>query len=750
VIVCPRCNAQWTTEAAKLNKYLCFRSCDTPLLDTDTEAGEHLNYLDSVNLQEVPDLKLREALLAVKPGGHITLPPGRYGSPIIIEKDVVIIGNPGTKGEVYIQGSRTPAVLVCGGSVSFKNIIFHKMGAQNDIPLIDVKAGSLLLESCKLDCQFGSAIHIRDGALFSGDQIDIERIGNVGLICDKGSVVRARKLSLVGRASKSKDDSQMVHESERAQTGFLVEDGARISLENLHLSRFVFGINAGESVIELGELSVESCETGIRGVKSDIEINGGRIVAQYCGISLEQGTLSLAGVSSSSVQGAVLVGVKCQKLKLIECEITGGDVAVSLNECDAHMSHCKIEGEKQLVDLRAANLQGSHNTFQTRGCSIRTSGESSIGLSTSWFNSGTNAIEIGSGGSLSLLDVEFANQSGCCIVQERETSSNLDKLKFSKCGTACYLFPEAKLDMKNSELASSNGVGIIGHSGSFLTLTKVKIIDSAADHIVLGSSTEASKIIDCELSGCGGSAIVVLDGSIVNIEECNISIAKLHGIVLGKGAQVSLRDTFVSEVTESFILLMNDSTATISGLKAKKAGKSGVISNLAAALTIEDSLIADCKESALFIIGTKELCLKSTELSSVGMQGILLVNTGSSEISGLKVDDCTGSGVDCVGITSFRLSDSNIQSSANALQLTGKISAQIVSCTFTAGHGLGMRCNSGADVELKDCELTERNSRIRIESDSRVEISNLLLKSWRRLAVRCSRGGNVKWVKIQK
>jgi len=748
MFLCPRCNAKWASDAARQNNFLCYRSCDTPLIDIETEAGEHLDYLDKVNLAETSNMSLRDALLAVRPGGTITLPPGRYGAPLIIEKNVYISANPGAEGKVYFQGGQTPAVIVRGARVSMQDIVLHKIGAPNDFPLLDIVTGEVELASCRFDCQFGSAINIRNGGLLSGDRIELERIGITGITCDRGSVVKVKKLELLGRTSAGEQAAVNMKSEELAQTGLQINSGATVSIDDIQLSRFVYGINAGEARIEIGSAEVDLCETAFRCEKSDLIVTGGSISVHSCGLSFVAGSVEISGVSLNATQGAVFAGEDCQALKLTGCDISGGDRSISLKNCLCVMENCKIDGEKQLLELSRTKLVGRNNQFTTKGGAIRTNGESFLKQQVSQFSSGENGIELGANGKLEFENVEFTDFSGCCIIQAHGTASVLRESKFNKSGTACYLLSSSTLELTDSAVTLMQGAGIIGHQGSQISLSNVNFSKSGADHIVLGSLQELdSKISNCSFSESGGSAIVILENAKVDCRDCDIKSTGLQGIMVGSKGQLSLYDTSIEESGGSFIVLLKNAKMLAKGLKARRTEGSGIVCDHAANCTITNSSISNCSESALFSICSTSLNMSDVEITDIEQQGVLAVNTSKLELCKLRINDCKGSGVDSIAGDTFMLTDSEIKSSANAVQLTGKMLATIERSILTGGPRLGMKFVGGAEVKCSDCTLSGSRGKVRVESRARTEIRNMDTKRWQIWIVRRRSSGKVKWKK---
>jgi hypothetical protein len=410
------------------------------------------------------------------------------------------------------------------------------------------------------------------------------------------------------------------------------------------------------------------------------------------------------------------------------------------------MENCKVEGERQLLELSKSKLEGANNEFTTKGSAIRTMGESFLKLQASQFSSGENGIELGANGKLEFENVEFTDFSGCCIIQAQETASVLRESRFSNSGTACYLLSTSTLELTDSSVTLMQGAGIIGHQGSQISLNNVNFSKSGADHIVLGSLQELnSKISNCSFSESGGSAIVILENAKVDCRDCDIKSTGLQGILVGSRGQLSLNNTRIEESGSSFIVLLKNAQVVAKGIKASRTEGSGIFCDNAASCTVTNSSISNCSESAIFSICSTSLKLNDVEITDIEQQGVLAANTRKIELCKLMINDCIGTGVDCIAGDTFMLTNSEIKSSANAVQLTGKMLATIERSILTGGPRLGMKFVGGTEVKCSDCTLTGSRTRIRVESRARAEIKNMDTKRWRIWIVHRSSNSKVKW-----
>ncbi|MDR1841879.1 MAG: right-handed parallel beta-helix repeat-containing protein [Holophagales bacterium] len=108
-------------------------------------------------------LSLRVALRQAASGAQIRVLPGVYKESIVIDKDVVIVGENGDPSKVIIETTGPPAVRVKSGRPILKDLTLRSTQEQIDA-LVDVVEGHATLKTCLLAALGNCAINVEFGA----------------------------------------------------------------------------------------------------------------------------------------------------------------------------------------------------------------------------------------------------------------------------------------------------------------------------------------------------------------------------------------------------------------------------------------------------------------------------------------------------------------------------------------------------------------------------------------------------------
>ncbi|MCW5849677.1 MAG: right-handed parallel beta-helix repeat-containing protein [Anaerolineae bacterium] len=201
---------------------------------------------------------LREAIQNVAPNGRILVQPGIYRESLTLDRAVEIIGN-GRAGETVIESLTSPCVQSTSPQATLRNLTLTRQGARDQGVAVDVTAGQLTLDDC--------------------------RIAGEGRAC---IAVGSPKANLAGRRCHILDGSH---------TGVLFYDRATGVLEDCEVGRM--GQN-GVQITQganptLNRVRVHGCEVGVlvmeqgRGLLEDCDI----VDNQYQGVMIVAGAPTL-------------------------------------------------------------------------------------------------------------------------------------------------------------------------------------------------------------------------------------------------------------------------------------------------------------------------------------------------------------------------------------------------------------------------------------------------------------------------
>ncbi|MFI0793791.1 AAA family ATPase [Micromonospora rubida] len=126
---------------------------------------------------------ISRALASATPGDTVAVRPGVYREAPVFQRDVVLVAEDGP-GTVTIEVPPGGAVLAAGGEILIRDIVIR--GGDGQMPLLQVAAGRVRLEGCRVDAAGPAAIHVRGGTVEMAGGV-ISNTGGAGIVHESGS-----------------------------------------------------------------------------------------------------------------------------------------------------------------------------------------------------------------------------------------------------------------------------------------------------------------------------------------------------------------------------------------------------------------------------------------------------------------------------------------------------------------------------------------------------------------------------------
>lgn len=171
---------------------------------------------------------------------------------------------------------------------------------------------------------------------------------------------------------------------------------------------------------------------------------------------------------------------------------------------------------------------------------------------------------------------KFSHPSGICF-EASSTSAKVDRCLIQDCRDIAFSLREhSSISLETTEFSNIKGAGILLHSQSQMICKNIRIFNCAKAGLIIsrGASGEVtgSVICNCRLSGCEvlysaqltlneswisdvkGSCIFCEDRSMISTTRSVISSAGGHGVEAGNGCVLRLKDTLCSNCNGTGIL----------------------------------------------------------------------------------------------------------------------------------------------------------------------------------------------------
>jgi len=389
-------------------------------------------------------------------GDVVTLRPGTYTGNCEISVSASLVGPAAGKGTATIRGadSQRAGITISGKKVSFENISISFEAAGDSPALQILREANVEMKKCAITTQSKFGILVDESASLTAQDTELRAV-NAGCCLKyqgaaKGTLTRCRFLA--GRWGLEVVNNAQVQGSNCAFQQIGLINGAGL----------VIGVAGGRASLELDACQFEGNTTTIsadegatfRLSNSTLRNNGvtgegqnsnlGMICAQHAArVSLHD------DIFEQNRQGLVALGASTLTLSHVQMRQTG---LVSDNQ--TLKAYCNAVG---------ANDQGT--VVNVAGCTIS--------------DSLNNALDIGGGASLKMIETTITNTTGSALylgfASSPASQGLLNNVHIRGAhADAIYVAAGSQLEMQGCEVSGSDWVGIEAQDNS----TQVKVTDS--------------------------------------------------------------------------------------------------------------------------------------------------------------------------------------------------------------------------------------------------------------------------------
>jgi nitrous oxidase accessory protein NosD len=367
-------------------------------------------------------LSLKVALRQAKPGMEILMLPGVYRESVLVDKDVVIVGQ-GEPGEVVLEGTTGPALTLSARNLTLRGLTLRAPGGE---VAVHIKGGAPMLEGCVLVGERAGAL-VEGGAAPRFQDCTIACAGPGGLIVADGAMVRFEGGAIRGFQER----------------GIQVAPGAQASLLGVEVGPGSgVGLHVGIRAHAMAETCTFLAEAGGVEVEPDGRVQLSRCRLQdsrYAGLlALERShaVLDECDFSNHACSGAhVLAGAN---VMLRQCRMSGnGGFGVSVMDrglATLEGCHVQANGGAGLLINHGATVQArncSFNEGHALGVDCAEGGQGVLDTCEIAGNAGAG-VQVETGGSLLLVRCTLKDGRGTGLLLLEDSQATLEECVLHK------------------------------------------------------------------------------------------------------------------------------------------------------------------------------------------------------------------------------------------------------------------------------------------------------------------------------
>lgn len=699
--LCPVCGREWDDEAALANEKTCYRSCDAPLVHVEEEAGIHLDYRASVRLG--PDSgfpSLRDAILAVKPGGVIELPPGRHSDPLILDKPITIRRAPDANGPVYVIAELAAAVRARADNVRLSGLTLMHPHRNARGPLVQVESGTLAMHDCTLDAHGGEAIRVDSGASLNLAACRIRDVGFYGIACSGGSSVFLESSSIRGvpeTAVEVRDADSDESPTLSGCTGIVTEAGTTLDANHLAITGLEFGITVDGSSGTLRHLRVEDCRCGLKAESPrQLSVDSSTFGPMEAPIHVSSGDLRITATTFDASEGPGVSSSGAARVSLDDCSFRGGDPAIHLRDSDGELSSSRSEDARVFV--------------QAEGGRVRILRTDCLGSTSAAyrFEDGVaaeireGAIEKASGNGVLIGSRTVARVTGCrmhgirgiAVFAAQKSRPDVDRCDISDCGAGCYALRGADLSVRDTTITNSGGSAILLQDGARGSFSRIVLSGSGADQFVSGVSETATVLEESDIRDGRAGGIRLIDSGHVSVSDTAVHGHAGSGIILGAGAGAELSAVRVADNRGTGILLGPGAILNVEGGECEENDRCGLWGHEPGRFRIARATLARNGWAGAFVDSPLQGVFEDTAFHENRGPGVFLAAPGDRPAAAvLRIERCESRG-----------------NEAECVLTIGNITLTASECTLQAEDAECLRVLGRAELTVTTCELSRQGA----------------------------------------
>ncbi|MFC0596786.1 right-handed parallel beta-helix repeat-containing protein [Streptomyces palmae] len=488
---------------------------------------------------------ISEALRIARTGAVISIAPGRYEESLTLATSLTLTTTEG-RGTVELAPRRGPALTLACDSAMVNSLVLR--GHDDELPVVDVPRGQLLLDRCDVYGSSWAALFARGAGSLAVRQCRVENPKGAGLVSTSGAeslledcVIEHLGTSAVVAGEQGRVSVRAGRLRDARGNGVLANGRAQVLVEECEISAADKpGVAAEEeSTVTVARSTVADSVVGVfsntTGATTLEEVTvrnttgHGFVVGGGSSPTLRRcRTLRTAGHgllvterSRGLVEECVFTSARDAAIRVAEFSspvLTGNAVR------EAEATGVLLEGESA-AEIDRLEVVGSGGT----GVVIR-AGANPLLRRTTVTRSGAHGVEVLKDGRGRLEDclIEECEDAGLQVSGHGSLYVGQGRLRAAK-GAGVRVGALGSVTLRDTEVADCPAVAIHVEEQAELTAARSRVRD-AGEHGVLVAAGARASLNSCEVTGSGADGIRVEGPDPVSVINCTLRENKGSGL----------------------------------------------------------------------------------------------------------------------------------------------------------------------------------------------------------------------------
>ncbi|NMO56942.1 AAA family ATPase [Actinoplanes sp. TBRC 11911] len=443
------------------------------------------------------------ALARAEAGATISVHPGRYAEKLVVGNRVTISAEPGGPVEVHVEEGSV--LVVHGEGAQLRGLSLSS--ADPKLAAVDVYAGEVALDDCRIGGASWTTLLARLQGSLAMRNCEVTSSAGAGIV-------------MMSTGTGTVEDTTV---TQVGTSGIVVGETARLTLR-----RCVVRDTPANSVCANGDshLVMEQCE--IAGAQKPALVVEGQAHARISGLTIRDSAnvdVFLRGGIDAAFTDSTFTGAALQSVHITDAATPvftrctferAGHTAVHITGgARPTLADCTI-GDSPIAVVTEAQASPTLTGLTVRGT------RDQVAL-------------FGGGGTVTLTRLRATVERGDGVVVRDETTVDGEDLALDGGGLALsgkatgtvrdarftgggITVDSGRLTLRDSEIASVPGDGVLVTGGGQLVATQVRVRDAQGSGIALESGAHGT-LTACEILGSGGEDIRRGDGTELTVES---------------------------------------------------------------------------------------------------------------------------------------------------------------------------------------------------------------------------------------
>ncbi|MFD8599507.1 right-handed parallel beta-helix repeat-containing protein [Kitasatospora sp. NPDC059646] len=415
----------------------------------------------------------------------------------------------------------------------------------------------------------------------------------------------------------------------------------------------------GQVVIEAPEQSAVECEGHVTFDSVTVEGRGAAALVVTGRLELRDCRIDAPGeYALRAAQGAEVVLRDCE-IFAGRTELVGATGRLTRTRFVASRDHALVVKERSQVELvdcavtdsRGRGVDVTRSTAEIRGCEFRGTGDT--------------AVAVGDHAEVQIVGCRIDEVHAAGLAFDQQARGTVQDTTVNGAGTGLYVARGADPRVRDCQFAHCRTSGVVVEDQGRGRLEKCRVENAGQSGISVASSGIPA-VHDCVVAfgvtgvtvhkargdftrlrvhDQSGTAVVVQEGSVVELTELRLERCKDGVFGHGTGVTVRLVGAVVTNVAASGLALQDAARATVEHLTVEGAGLFGLNCRDNSRLTARDCTVTEPGEAGLLVLSNSTVDIAGLEVSGGRQHGIWARDSGQLVLTRVRVHGAGGDGI---------------------------------------------------------------------------------------------------------